>query len=1845
MLYKQTIVNLYNKENSFFPYTLHTTLLEKTRRKHCILNLSSITKLIDSDIKSKIVNALRPVIRTNFTKMKNILYILTILLCPLALSAQLPEQNCISAIPLCQNSYSFANSFNGIGVGSNEINASNSCLPNGEQNGVWFKFTVKTSGDLVFFITPNSISDDYNWSLFNLTDKDCSDIFSGNLETACNSSTALSNLAGSNAHTGAVTGHPYYGFLDPADPFEMDIPVVQGSTYALYVSNASNSTNGFSIDFGLSTAVLFNSATPSFLFIEPVNCGDGSLIVHFNKPILCNSIQATDFVLGGNTITNISSLACSQGLPDSRVYKLDLASPITNSGNGFALNLVSSIGDPCGNTTSSDAINFNVSSVVADAGDDFIFCKSNDISIQIGDTSANYSNTNFSWIASSPLVQNAISNTNIAAPTIILNNIPSDTVQLILNITSGSCSDQDTIYLYFRDCCKNYDTQIASIQNINCYGASTGQVTATAIGSVSGFNPTSFTYAWSNADQVALTTGLTANTNYIVTVTDQLGCSDVANVILTQPNSPITTATTGSILACHGDNSGTIELSVSGATPPYSYQWSNNETTEDLDNLMAGTYTVTITDANNCTITATENVTQPPTPMIITGTGSTIACGATTGSINISVSGGGSPYVYAWSNGATSQNISGLMPGTYTVIISDQYGCSIPQDFIVNTLNNLTASTTSTDAVCTTSPTGTASVMASGGQSPYTYAWSYSSQTAQNLSNLPTGLYTVTVTDATNCQVIASANIGQLASLSVSASIQPISCSGGSDGGIDLTVLSNDPNNSFNYNWSNNATTQDLTNLSAGSYQVTVSDQNGCSSSGSFNMTSPTPVSANTTVMSISCHGGNDGIITANASGGGGFYMYQWANNLGNSGTINNISTGNYSVTITDSKGCTASTSTFVGEPNPLIITLSSTPVACSGNATGSITTSATGGTGSYSFNWDNGIGNVQNPTNLSAGIYNITVTDGNGCIKTASTTISQLSTVNVAIQNAIDLTCNGANDGSISLSITNGIAPFSYNWTNGIGNTPNPTNLSAGNYAVTITDANGCTATTSTTLTQPTPLIINPITNPTSCNGNNDGAVALIINGGTAPFSYNWSNGIANTNIANNLLAGNYSVTVTDVNNCSAVTTAVVTQPTSISASLVSTDLNCFGSNNGSISTSVTGGTAPYNYTWNNGVTNIPNPNNLAAGVYNLIVSDNNGCTSTTTTTISAPSQTQITMTATDLSCFGVNDGSISTSVTGGTQPYSFTWNNGAPAIQSPSGLSANLYTGVIIDANNCILTQSIIVAEPAEVNLMTANISPPTCNNSNGTMSVIAGGGVPPYNYQWSNNTGITTNTTVANNLSNGIYQVSVTDENGCSDAINGINFAAHPAFYLNENITHPVCVPDSGQIQIIGIASYTYQWDANAGSSTSNMVNNLQDGNYTVTVSDGTCDTVLNFTINPINLVDYTNNSVDESCGQENGSVTININSGVAPFNFDWNIQPNPGNTNTVTNLAAGDYPVLITDGNGCLANDIITVNGTNTLDVPSSVQQPTCVQMGSIILTPVPGIYTYNWNNSSIGNVPNPTNLNAGNYLVTVTNDNNCEAELIFDLATIGEFQIILEDIQDNECPDGAEGLILLSTTSDAITLDYDWSNQATTEDLTNLSGGIYTINIIDPATGCEAAGTYEIFEPQDFTVDLPEDISISPGEVVTLTAQASDVSVIYSWAGVNGFISNNPSISVSPSETTIYSLTVSLPNCPPKVYQVQVFVTNQGNVLIPDAFSPNNDGLNDDFFIYTKNGIRIIEFQVFNKWGEKMHDDSTQGWNGTYRNSLMQNDAYVYVVKLEYTDGTEEMLKGQFLLIR
>jgi gliding motility-associated-like protein len=1766
-----------------------------------------------------------------------------------------PPQDCINAIPVCQNTYSFPMGFMGQGMNPNEINPTNSCLPNGEKNDMWFRFRALTGGKLRFTITPNTPTDNYDWALFNLTGKACSDIFNGNLEVACNASANVTGSGGNaNGRTGANSNPPFFGDLGFVFPsFIGDITVNTGDVYVLNISNFSGGMGGFSIDFSASSAVLFNPATPAFQFVKPVICGDDHLIVHFNKPIQCDSVQPSDFLLAGYTITNVSSLDCNTlNKKSSPVFRLDLNTPIINSGS-FALNLIGSIVDDCGFSNSSDAVTFNVSDVKAGAGEDFIFCKGDNINIQIGDTNKVHPNVTYQWTSTNPLVQAALSNSNAPIPTLIMLDIPADTVQMILTATTGNCIDQDTMMLYFRDCCKNYDAGITTFTNVGCFGASTGEATATATGSISGVPAGAFTYQWSNGNNTFLASGLSANINYTVIVTDPLGCIDSATITLSQPNSPISTSSTGDILACFGDSTGVIDLTVGGATPPYNYLWSNGDTTQDLTGLLAGNYTVTVTDANNCTITQSEQVTQPPTPIVITGSGNTIACGATTGNININVNGGGTPYQYHWSNNSTTQNISNIIAGTYTVSVTDAFGCQVTQDFTINTLTNLTATTTSTDAACTSSPTGSATAIPTGGLAPYSYQWS-NNQTTATISNLNIGLYTVTVTDATNCAIVASATVGENSTLSIQGTSIDVSCHNGNDGSIQTSITSNTVG-TYTYQWSGTTqTTANINNLSTGNYTVTVTDQNGCTANEAFTINQPSALSITANGIDVSCFGGNDGVLNATATGGTAPYTYQWSNGLGILPNISGVPVGNYSVTVTDAKGCTANATASVGQPNPLFASLTPTVIACAGTATGLISVNTTGGNAPYSYSWNNtSIGNTPNPTNLSVGNYSVTVTDANGCTFTENTTINALPAISIS-PTPVHVNCFGANTGGILLNINNASQPYTFNWSGGIGNIQNPANLGAGNYSVTLTDANGCTASTSTTITQPnSPLIAFTQNDTLDCNGNVNGSLQLNVSGGTPSYSFNWDNGIGAIQNPSNLGVGNYNVTITDANGCSTNTSAQVIAPAALTASAVSSNITCFGGTNAVAAVNVSGGTIPYSYQWSGTTQTTPSVSGLSAGTHTVTVTDANNCTITASTTVNQPAQLQISLMPTDVSCFGGNDGSILAIPSGGTIPYSYQWSDASIGnISNPTNLSAGSYTVTITDAYGCNTTLSTTISTPTALQFSTSVITPATCNQNNGTIVVNASNGTPNYNYNWSSNAGVSGNTNTATNLGSGNYSVTVLDANGCSDTISNIYFAPHPAFQLTTNIIQPQCQNNSGSIQINSNQSYNYQWSPNASTGNSNIAQNLSAGNYTLTISDATnCDTVLNFTINSSPTVTSTEQVTNAYCGQTNGTISIQVQTGTAPYHYNWNITPNPGNVATVNNLNPGNYQLTITDANGCLEQRVIVVNGSPALNIQPSVTQPNCIQGGKIEVTPNQGTapYHYNWsNNANTGNIPQANNLGNGTYTVTITDDVGCQDDFSFTLFNDNEFDILIDNLGDNECPNAANGFIDISTTSTATTLNYQWSNAATTEDINNLVGGTYTVTVTDPITGCTDIEVFNIQTPDSLIVDVPDDVVITAGDIIDLTASSNLINTIFSWAGANGSIVAGPIITVSPEQTSVYTLSAQLPNCPPQTYQVTVTVQRDGDILIPEAFTPNGDGLNDEFSIYPRAGIEILSFQIFNRWGERMHlsdGSSITPWDGTYRDIEMPNDSYIYVI--EYALNGEELTpkRGQFLLIR
>ncbi|PLX08670.1 MAG: hypothetical protein C0594_05970, partial [Marinilabiliales bacterium] len=500
--------------------------------------------------------------------------------------------------------------------------------------------------------------------------------------------------------------------------------------------------------------------------------------------------------------------------------------------------------------------------------------------------------------------------------------------------------------------------------------------------------------------------------------------------------------------------------------------------------------------------------------------------GSSDGAIDVTAVGTG--LVYNWSNGSTTEDLSALPGGTYTLTVADVNDCiaTLSETILEPGVLNANISSLS-NVLCNGENTGEASLSVYGGVPPYSYLWS-NGNTTDIISGLSAGTYDVTISDANLCNTTTSALIVEPGLLTVNAlMLNYVTCNGLSDGSI--AVIGNGGTGTYSYLWSNGQTNDSIYNLSASTYTVTVTDDNNCSSSSEIEMLEPGPITLQVqSVTNVNCYGGNDGSALISAYGGSGSYTYLWDN--GETATIvTGLSADSYVVTVTDDNACSAQGIVTIGEPQQLEVQLTPTYVTCNGGNNGGIVASVTGGSGVFSYLWSNGSAQAVQ-TNLSQGEYFVTVTDENGCEAYNSSVIYEPAPIDISFS-VSDALCNGADNGNVSATATGGTSPYSYLWSDGsyIGNL---SNISAGLYSLTITDSHSCTASAEVTVGEPDPLeLTQTIVNP-SCSQSGDGEIDISVLGGTMPYSYYWSTGETSEDIYS-LDSGLYGVSVTDINGC----------------------------------------------------------------------------------------------------------------------------------------------------------------------------------------------------------------------------------------------------------------------------------------------------------------------------------------------------------------------------------------------------------------------------------------------------------------------------------------------------------------------------------------------------------------------------------------------------------------------------------------------------------------------------------------------------------------------------------------
>jgi gliding motility-associated-like protein len=1554
---------------------------------------------------------------------------------------------------------------------------------------------------------------------------------------------------------------------------------------------------------------------------------DVSITITEPQPLTV-TLNATDLVCNG--VNNGSVTTAVTGGTVGANYVYSWSGP---NGFGSSLQNISGLfaGTYCLNVTDDNLCNLGLDSCVTITEPDSIYFGSTVVSeitcFGLDNASINIiatggdNNFSYAWTSIGGYTSNSSSVTNLSP----------DTYTVV--VTDGNGCANDTTFTF-----NEPDELVITTSNVptSCTSPTGSVSVAPSGGTIAG----NYIIQWSiggvnlvpgnNLTEANLGVGC-----YDVLVTDDNGCNVSGQECLVSVNPPVGTATVQNTF-CSGSCDGSINLSISAGTPPYTTTWSSTDFTftdpgtANIFSLCEGDYTVTITDAANCSSILTETVAAPSIINITNAVVSPVSCTSTaTGSIDITVSGGtvAGNYNYSWtgsnSYSATSEDAGGLLEGTYCVRITDDNGCFIDSCFVITEPTELEiVSISSTDAQCNV-PSGSVSVVASGGtvSGNYSYSWVNLSNvvvgTTQTVNGVLNDVYTVTVTDDNGCSIDASVTVLPTNGPAIAVDgFTDVLCAGGSNGTI--TTSSFGGTGTLTYSWSSipagftAGNVPNVSGLAGGTYVVSVSDGAACTSNEVIVISEPDPIQILFNEIDAICFG-ETGLIDITVFGGtsvSGTYLYDWSHNgtgaFVDSEDLQTIA-GSYTVIVADDNGCTETEGPFtINEPSQINLVTNSTQSACT-FTTGSVSVSATDGTpgplpNSYTYAWFNSasgiqVGNTSTVNNLGAGCYDVVVTDFNGCTSTTNECVSDLNgpdlsaletnvtcfdgangavdltvittsgvqsiiwtstqgysantedisgliaddyavivtenngctsglTVSVTEPNQIEVSailvnpiCFGSPTGSIDITVNNAVLPISYQWSSLSGfasTTEDISNVIADSYDLTIIDGNGCQL-DSTLILGPLPAIVITTSNsPTECVLNT-GIVSASASGGVPGYSFVWTSGSftgTNGSTESNLPAGTYTITVTDANGCIATATETINQinPPIISLNSVN-DADCFGNSTGSVFVSVTSGTPAYTFNWT-GPAGFINPGtedlvNVPTGTYTLNVIDAASCTAGPVNFTVEEPVLPLTLSgvASDILCFGANNGSIDISVSGGTSPYTYNWNNGSSQFSSSqdvNGLSAGNYSVIVSDANGCSANDSFTISEPTELTV-SATGSNSSCNTSDGNISSIANGGTGVVTYQWTDVNGILVpipggNVSDVNGVPQGSYQITVTDENGCtaSDVATVSDFNGPVVSFTQVDI---LCFGDlTGQIDLTasGTIPLNYNWtgpSVNVLNANDEDLFGIQAGNYTVAVTDAN-NCVTNQAVN-INgpLAPLTVNGVvtEASCfGVNDGEIDVTLTGGTSPYTVIWS-GPNGFTSNFVdiTNLEPGTYSIDITDNAGCVSNgNQFTLNNPDQLVITPVITEPSCgLSDGSVSVTASGGTvavdYLYSWFDLTTSTtLPNTTNtisnIASGNFEITVSDDNGC---LGVDVISVSDdnaapLNFVVTNIDCNGNANGAIDLTVTGTNP----YDFTWTTangsglNPISEDQSGLTPGNYNVSVFDPITGCTSNGSAAITEP-------------------------------------------------------------------------------------------------------------------------------------------------------------------------
>ncbi|HMG14262.1 MAG TPA: proprotein convertase P-domain-containing protein, partial [Saprospiraceae bacterium] len=829
-------------------------------------------------------------------------------------------------------------------------------------------------------------------------------------------------------------------------------------------------------------------------------------------------------------------------------------------------------------------------------------------------------------------------------------------------------------------------------------------------------------------------------------------------------------------VSCVGKKDGSIKINVFSGKPPYLYSFNGGQfnTTFIFNNLAQGNYTIIVSDIKLCKDTL-KLIVGPPAPISANLTIDSVSCyGLKDGQVISKTAGGFSPYTYSWSStpGNYTNKNTGLGFGNYQLTITDNKSCTTVQSFIIPQPADIKASFIAAEVSCAGMSNAYINSTISGGTYPYYLFWNTGSSAA-NLMNIKAGKYTLAIEDGHGCKSSNSVDITEPLPLQFTSDFTDPSCFGMNDGTCKVIVSGGTSPYKYLWNDKNKSTTSSIAKIGQGNYKVVITDANGCTMIQTFILQEPPVLKLTLTTTDEKCPGTNDGSANCKLISGNGPFNFNWSqSSIGNINTATGLNPGNYSVTITNSNGCSIEQDFNINNALPFAADITTEPVACPNSMNGQASAIILNGVAPYNYSWSDPANQTNSSaTALNVGSYNVTITDARNCKLILPFAIQAINPVDIVSYKVKDQTCNNIYDGQIDIQIIGGILPYDINWSGGLPkNQPNVTLLTAGSYQVTVTDAAGCYVQRQYNLSAPPEIKIDFLAKAVTCLNANDGSLEAQVTGGNSPYSYFWSNGLINNTVDKNLAGGSYSLTIVDGSYCYQIANVLVDFPTKVlDYNLTQSYKACYNTGLNEASAVITSSTGTnYTYEWSNGINDLSKINSLSPGKYDLTLTDQYGCKLVKSIAITEWEPIIINYSVTPASCDISKDAIITlNSIKGGAA-------NGELSKYKieidgiPAGLIINQLEGGksyvinITDDLGCTLQQTIDIPKTESISFNFIASSPVCYKGNSGNIKITdISGGNAPYSYQWQ--TGYFTPDII--NLTSGTYYCTITDSKGCS------------------------------------------------------------------------------------------------------------------------------------------------------------------------------------------------------------------------------------------------------------------------------------------------------------------------------------------------------------------------------------------------------------------------------------------------------------------------------------------------